>query len=435
MESNVESNMEVDIEEIGPCKNRIKVKLPQKRVAETFSKHFKDLKSAVKIKGFRPGKVPRSYIQRRFGSEITNQVKMTLVEESLEEVLKENKLDPIGEPEIDLGKILVDADQDLEYEAVIEVRPAFELGDYTGIQVERQGTEVTQENLDEEMLQLRRRHASLEPIEGDEVGEEDVLFGSATVLVGDRKVTQAEDVTIGPQTVSAAGIIVKDLRERALGAGIGGSTTFDVTLPRYHPKEEFRNKEGKMILSVQEGKKVVLPDADEEFAKRLDFDDMDELTDKIREALQSRKEMEADKALEDRIIEKILESTPFSVPEGLVSKETERVTARTMLEMEFSGQDPEEIQTAVEESSEMQKAEVERILKTRFLLDAIGKKEKIYATEEDVKLHIMNIASREGKDPEEVRKYYEDQNMLSEVRYYLREAKIRNHLRENAEIT
>ncbi len=167
-----------------------------------------------------------------------------------------------------------------------------------------------------------------------------------------------------------------------------------------------------MILSVQEGKKVVLPDADEEFAKRLDFDDMDELTDKIREALQSRKEMEADKALEDRIIEKILESTPFSVPEGLVSKKTERVTARTMLEMEFSGQDPEEIQTAVEESSEMQKAEVERILKTRFLLDAIGKKEKIYATEEDVKLHIMNIASREGKDPEEVRKYYEDQNML-----------------------
>jgi len=426
--------MEVNIEEIGPCRNRIRITLPQAKVEETFEKHYRDLKGTIRIKGFRPGKVPRSYLERKFGEEIAKQVKINLIEETLDKALEENKLDPIGKPEIDLEKILVEAKRELTFEAVVEVRPSFELGTYTGIKVERPASDVTDDEIEEEIQRLRRRRATLEPFEGEEIGEDDVFFASAKVLVGDREINTDENVTIGRKSVHAAGMIVPDLRERAVEAGVGGTVTFDTKLPRYFPDPELREKPAKMILSVHEAKRMVLPEVNDAFAEALDFDDLAELKDKIRDSLKVEKEARADRAVEDRVIDRILEETPFSIPEGLLANETERIDARARLELEFSGKTPEQIDEALAERSEQQKAAVERSIRVGFLLDSVAKKEKIYVTEDELNRHFEVIGARDGRDPEEVRHYYQEREMLSEVRYHLREAKTRAFLREKADI-
>ena len=427
--------MEVNIEEIGPCRNRIRITLPEKKVADMFAKHYRDLKTSVRFKGFRPGKVPESFLRRKFGDEIADQVKVNLIEESLEKALKENNLTPLGDPDLDLGKILIEPDQDFTFEAIIEVKPSFELGDYSEIEVERPAVEVADEDVDQHLLQLRQRAATFEPVEGQDVNEDDYLDGTVSVLSGDRKLSTDEPITVGPKSAFAAGIPVKDLRSRALEAGIGGTTTFDATIPSYYSDPELRGKEARIILQIHGAKKVVLPEANDEFAEKLDYDDIAELKEVLKRSLQSEKEVAADRAVEDRVIDRILENTPFSVPEGLVERGAERLAGRARLELELAGKNKEEIEEALASTLDQKKAEVEHNLKVSLILDAVAQKEKIFVTEEELDRHLEMVASREGKELEEVRKNYEERNLLSDVRYGLREAKTRALLREKARIS
>lgn len=428
--------MDVKIEETGACRNRIQVTLPREQVQKAFEKNYKELQGTIRIKGFRPGKVPRSFIERRFGDEVAKQVKMDLIEEALEKAIEENKLEPIGQPEIELDKVLVDPEQDLSFEAIVEVRPTFELGEYTGIEVERPASEVSDEDVASELLALRRRAATLEPIEeGGEVGDEDVLIGKTTLLAGDRKVFEDQSITIGPESKAAGGIMIDDLRPRARETGIGGTATFDVTIPAYFPDEDIRGSEGKLILQVEEAKKVVLPEADDAFAEKLDFDDLKELEEKIRETLQADKDAAADRGVEERVIEKILEATPFSAPEGMLNKQLERVAQRTRMRLEYEGKSPEEIGEAITAEMEAEKDNAEKSLRATFLLDAIAKKEKVFVTEDELERHFEAIAGREGRSPAEVREQYEGRDMVGELRYHMREAKARALLREKAKIS
>jgi trigger factor len=210
--------------------------------------------------------------------------------------------------------------------------------------------------------------------------------------------------------------------------------TFDATLPRFFPDPDLREKPAKVILDVHEAKRMVLPEVNDAFAEELDFDDVAELREKIQEALKAKKEARADREVEDRVIDKILEETPFSIPEGLLAQETERIAARARLELEFGGKTKEEIDEALAEHADQQKAAVERSIRVGFLLDSVAKKERIYVTEDELNRHFEMIGARDGRQPEEVRQYYQERDMLSEVRFHLREAKTRAFLREKADI-
>ncbi|MBN2491698.1 MAG: hypothetical protein JXQ29_12700, partial [Planctomycetes bacterium] len=253
--------MEVEIEEIGPCRNRLRIALPPDRVTAALDKEFRSLRNTIRIKGFRPGKVPQSYLERRFGTEVAEQVKRDLVTESLKEAVENHRLEPLGSPEVDLAKILLERDQELVFEAVFEVRPSFELGPYTGIAVERPAVEVAEEDIEAELLRVRRRHAMLEPAAADAPPAEQVLFGTASLILGNRKVVTDQPVTIDPGKTTLMGIRVEHLRERALEAGIGATVAFDVTLPSYAADPTLRGQPGKLILALEESKRLVLPAA------------------------------------------------------------------------------------------------------------------------------------------------------------------------------
>lgn len=422
--------MQVNIEEVSPCRNRVQITVPADKVTETFSRHYKDLRGSVRIKGFRQGKVPMSFLEKKFGDEISNQVKVDLIEESLGQALDDNDLQPIIEPEVDLGKVLVERDQDLSFEAFVEVRPTFELGDYDGLKIDTPDASVSDEEVDQEIEALRGRHATLEPYDGTDITDDDVLEARVSVVVEGEHVVKDEDIMIGKGTTTAAGIIVESLREECVKAGIGGDARFEVEIPRFFPQEQFRGKKGNMVVNVEEAKRMVLPELDDEFAKTLQLDTVDALKSKMREMIEARKQEEAQAAVEDQIIEKVLENTPFSIPEGLLKKETDRILSRARLQMEFQGRTKDEIDEEIAKAADQQQADVERSIKASFLLDAIAKKEKIFVTEDEVGRHLDHIAAREGRSPEEVRAHYEQRDMMGEVRFHLREAKTRAVLRE-----
>ena len=422
--------MQINIEEVSPCRNRVQITVPAEKVTETFDRHYKDLRGSVRIKGFRQGKVPLSFLQRKFGDEVSKQVKINLIEESLEKALDENDMKPIIEPEVDLGKIIVEPDQDLAFEAFVEVRPTFEVGEYKSLQVERPATDVSDDEVTAELDDLRRRHATLEPYEGSEITDEDVLEARVSVVVDGQQAVKNEDLMIGPGTKVAAGILVDDLRSECAKAGVGQDVKFEVEIPRFFRHEQYRGKTGTMVVSVEEAKRMVLPALDDEFAKQMDFDDVDELETKMRESIEARKQAEADQVIEEKLIDKVLEDTPFSIPEGLLKKETDRILSRARLQLEFAGRSPDEIEEEIAKSAADQQADVERGIKASFVLDAIAKKEKVFVTEDEVTRHLENLAAREGRSIEEVRANYEQRDMMGEVRFHLREAKTRAILRD-----
>ncbi len=424
--------MDVKIEEVSPCRNRVQITVPSERVRETFDRHYKDLKSAVNLKGFRPGKVPMSFLEKKFGSEVAQQVKINLVEESLEEALKEHKLDPISEPELELDKILVERSADMAFEAFVEVRPTFDLPEYKGVKVDAPAVEVTDEEVDAEIERIRRQHATLEPCEPDAIGDDHVLEATVSVMVGGETAVKDEPQMIGPKTSSAAGIVVDGLREKAVEAGIGGTARVDVEVPSYFPDAQFRGKAATMIIKIAEAKQIVLPALDDEFAEQLDFDDIAELRTRVTDAIRAHKDSDAHRAIEEQVLDSLIEKAPFSVPPGLLKRQVDRLVARARVDLESQGKSGEEIDEAIGEIAKAQEEDVTRSIKVSLLLDEIAKKEKIFVTEDELSRHLEALGARHGQTGDQVREQYEAQNLIGEVRFHLREAKTRAVLRENA---
>ena len=127
--------MKHEIKEVGPCKLAISVELETEKVKESVADKYRDLANRVAIPGFRKGHVPHKILERRYGKDLLSEVKRDLIEESYKDILKERKLSPLGDPELDFEKINLDVEKPLQFELTVEIRPSFEVKDYKQVKV------------------------------------------------------------------------------------------------------------------------------------------------------------------------------------------------------------------------------------------------------------------------------------------------------------
>jgi trigger factor len=159
--------MKIDIDELSPVQRKVRVELPAETVAGEFSRAYKNLGQRVRVKGFRSGKIPRSVLQGIYGNEVKGEVRSHLVEESLEEIVKERGLQIVSRPEVETAEF--NESGPFSFSAVFEVKPDFEVKDYLGMEVEKVKITITDAQVDEALRRLQEGHARLEPVEGREV--------------------------------------------------------------------------------------------------------------------------------------------------------------------------------------------------------------------------------------------------------------------------
>ena len=387
--------MKVEIEELAPCKKSVLVEVPQERVDAAFKEIYNQLKREVRIPGFRPGKAPLSIVKARFGEYAKAQVMEALFRESYEKLLEEHELRPAADPSFE--DVEFDEGKPFKYRVVMEVHPEFELKDYTNIEIEKEKFVITDEDVDRFIDELRQNMATLEDKDGPaEMG--DVVIMDYEVYEGDQPI---EDSKIEGATINlGAGETVKGFDEQVVGHKAGDRFDVEVEFPEDHFDKRVAGKKVVFKCVLKSVKKKVVPELDEEFAKKFGVETVEALKEKARAQLEEELAKTAHNNALARLAEKLAEQYDFPLPPSLVEQELEKRMKDYELDLRLQGVQPKE--EDLEKKKEELKKAVEKDLRLAYVLREIAKKEGVEVTRGDVEAHLERLSKSSNIPMEQI---------------------------------
>jgi len=275
----------VTIEEAGPCKKKVTIEIVQEKIKKAIDKQYEEMGKEALVPGFRKGRAPRRLLEKRFGKETTEQIKLTLLADASKSAIEDNKLQAIGEPDIDFENIELPAEGSLTFDFEVEVRPEFDLPQLEGIPVTRTKLEVTDEQIDREIEQMQRWSGVWTPREEGSVELEDQIIADAVLKIeGIEEDEKLDNVDIYVRQNGFVGAIpVEKLDELLVGAKAGETKETSVEVPKTFFREEYRGKKVDIRISIQDVKWLKPAELDENLLKRYGVEDKDELREKIHD--------------------------------------------------------------------------------------------------------------------------------------------------------
>jgi len=422
----------VAVEDVGTLRKKVTVEVPRERIDAKFNELFGELLQTAMVPGFRRGRAPRRLIEKRFGKEVAEDVRNSLVGEAVGAALEEVDFRPIGEPELDLEEIKLPEDGPLVFDFHIEAAPEFELPDYKGIKVRRPVVEVTDEMVERLASDSREQFGTLRPVEGPiEAG--DVIV--AEVAIAGEGIDQqlgSRELRVAPAEIE--GIPLEDLPASLTGKRVGKKCTVKTTVPSAHPREEWRGKEVTVTFAIQEVKRLELPELDDDYARSVGFADLEDMRRALRETLQSQLAERQARAMADQVRNFLLENTELEIPEGLGKRMAARLLQRRVVLLMLNGVPRDEIERNLDQIEKEAVEDANRELKLAFIMAKLAEVEGIEVTEDEVNAHIAEMARRQRRRPERLRQDLEADGTLGELRVAIRERKAIERVLESAEI-
>ncbi|ELP61606.1 trigger factor [Streptomyces turgidiscabies] len=391
--------MKSAVETLNPTRVRLSIEVPFEELKDSLDAAYKKINQQVTVKGFRKGKIPARIIDQRFGrGAVLEEAVNDALPKFYTEAVNEAELNVLGQPEVDITE-LKDGET-LNFTAEVDVRPTIEIPDYSGIEVEVDAIEVTEEDIDKSVEQLRERFASTSPVErAAEDGDVVTLDLEAKV---DGEVLE-DGIANGLSYTIGSGELLDGVDEAVTGVEAGGEATFTSELKG----GSAAGKEAEVTVKVTQVAARELPALDDEFAQLAsEFDTLEELRADSRKRLENMKQYDQATQAQERVLEKLLELVEVPVPEKLLEEEVN--TRKHNLEHHQLGQmglDLEkylEIQgkTVEEFDTETKEAAVKGI-KTQFVLDELVNKEKLNVNQEELTEHLMRRAASSGMSPDQ----------------------------------
>ncbi len=427
--------MNTTIEEVGKNKVRLTVEVPKADVEKVLGRTYRRLAGEIKVPGFRPGKAPRSVIDQRLGKDfVRNEALRDMLPDLYAEAVRDTDLDVVAPPSIDVKNF--EDDQDLTFEATVETRPTPELKEYSGLAVTKPKVEVTDADLDEQLESLRVRFATLE-VTGRPLQKGDFALIDLTTYRHDETIDEltAKDLLIEV----GAEMVVPELDAELEGKRKGDILKVTATLP-----ERFGDRAGWQVgmqVLVKETKARKLPALDGEFAKTVsEFDSLDDLKGDIRTRLTELAQAQAEAKLRENVLDAFKETgVEVDLPEGMVELEIDGLITSLAQLLAAQGLSIDRYMEAnkldVDALRHQFREQAERNLIVRLGLDAVAVKEGLEASEEDRQKEVERLASRAGREADEVQELIDDRNDWESVDGDILRAKALDILVERAEIT
>lgn len=369
-----------------------------------LDKAFDKVKKTVQVPGFRKGKIPRKLFESRFGVESLYQDAIDFVlPEAYGNAIEETGIEPVDQPSIDVGEI--EQGSPLVFTATVTVKPEVELGEYKNLEVDEQSTEVTDEEVNEALEQLREQQAELI------VKEDGAVEEGNTVVIDFEGFLDGEAFDGGKGENYSLEIgsnqFIPGFEEQLVGKKAGEETVVTVTFPEDYHEESLAGKETTFNVTIHEIKEKEVPELDDDFAQDQDVDTLDELKAKTKEDLKAHKEQDATNAKKDQIIEQATENASVDIPQAMIDTEVEqmvkefeqRLQAQGMtLEMfsQFSGQSEEDVKEQMKENADQR-------VKMNLVIEAISKAENIEVSEEDINAELEEMAKMYNTDAEQLK--------------------------------
>jgi trigger factor len=387
------------VETLNPTRVRLSIEVPFEELKDSLDAAYKKINQQVTVKGFRKGKIPARVIDQRFGrGAVLEEAVNDALPKFYTEAVNEAEIDVLGQPEVDITE-LKDGET-LNFTAEVDVRPAIEIPDYSGIEVEVDAVEVSDEDVDKAVTELRERFASTSPVERAAEDGDVVTIDLEAKVEGE---VLEDGVASGVSYTIGSGELLDGIDDAVKGLEAGGETTFASELKG----GSAAGKEAEVTVKVTQVAARELPELDDEFAQLAsEFDTLEELRADSRKRLENMKQYDQATQAQERVLEKLLELVEVPVPEKLLEDEIN--TRKHNLEHHQLGQmglDLEkylEIQgkTVEEFDTETKEAAVKGI-KTQFVLDELVKREKLNVNQEELTEHLMRRAASSGMSPDQ----------------------------------
>jgi trigger factor len=425
--------MEVTKEKLEANKVELKIEVEPDKVNDALEQAYKKVVKEVEIPGFRKGKVPRKVLEARYGEEVLHKDALDIViSQGYREAVEEIDDEPIDQPEID--DFYIAQDEPATFTATVEVKPEVELGEYTGLDIEKEEVEVTEEDIKDRIDHTRDHHSQL------------VNVDRATVEDGDYVIIDFEGKIDGETFEGGSGeeysleigsgSFIPGFEEQLIGVDVGEETEVEVTFPEDYNAEDLAGQDAVFTVDVKEIKEKQKPELDDDFASEAsDYDTMEDWKENIREEIKEQKEQEVLQDYEDGLVGAIADKSEVELPETMVDSELDRMYQQLSQNISQQGLEVEDYLNYMgmdEDSWRGDNQEMaQKRVKNNLVLETIADAEEIEVPEEKVDEQLEEIAEQNDQDVEQIKAFLQMQGQLDELRENLRLEKTLDYLKEN----
>jgi trigger factor len=425
----------IKIEDAGPATKKVIVEIPAERIAQKLDEQYKELRAQAAIPGFRPGHAPQKLVEKRFGEDVKEQVRRTLISESYGQAVEKNNLQVIGEPEFDNPDAIKLPDSGgLSYSFQVEVQPDIKLPDLAGLKVRKPKVAVTDENVDQAMQNLREQQGMLVPVEDRGVEDRDHIIADIHLKLDGNALGHQHDSQIQSRPGRINGIDIPDLDKQLAGAKGGETRSFKVNVPETHPHEQIRGKEVEVEIAIKDIKKLELREIDQEFLSELGFENEQQLRDALREQMVERINFDVANAMREQVYRHLLDNTPIDLPTKLSDRQEQRIVSRRAMDLRMRGMQPDQIAANIEKLRTGAKDEAVRELKLYFILEKIAADQGTDVGEDELNGRVAMLAAQQGVRPEKLRQQMAKDGSLANMYVQMREQKAVDKLLETSQI-
>jgi len=427
--------MKVTVEDVSAVKKVLHFEIPEEKVVAELNDAYKELKKTAKIKGFRPGKAPRNVLERMFKKDVHADVTSRLLQESFIEAIRENKLNIIGNPQIDPPEL--QATSAYRYDATVEIPPEIEDFDFKGLSLEKTMYAASDGEVAAQLAMLQKNLAEKKAIEGERDLKTDdyalIDYEGAKDGQPFEETAKTENYTLKIGT----GQITSDFDTALIGMKKGETKEFPITFPDDYFNEKLKGLEISFTATLNDILEEVLPEIDDELAKKLgQFQSLAELKDKILENLKAGYEKRTEQELNEQIFKALIEKTDFELPEAMVNIELEGIINEAQqsfmqhnIEMEQLGMTTDSLKEKYRETAENQ-------VRRHLLLNKLVEQESLDLTDDDLENAYQEMAKTYNQPVDGIKGFYaQNQEKLDIFKHTLLEKTALKLIIDSSDVT
>ncbi len=423
--------MQVTREDLNPCTIQLAIVCSQDQVREGFARAYKNLAKKIRVPGFRPGQAPQAVVQKLVGKEeLNNEAADLIVSKAFKEALEQQDLKPENRPAVTLNA-LDEGELKCEFTVKVPLAPKVEMAEYKGLEVEKPAVEVTDEEAEQYLQEIRRRSGKREAVTGRGIQEGD--YAVVNVKVKGEEGDGRTFMTIAGQTFA-------ELDQAILGMSAEEMKSLELPFPASFQEKDWAGKTLACQVTIRSVNAVKLPEVDDEFAKSLEAANVEDLKVRLRDRIKEAKEQMAQETVNDRLLDKLIEQSSIQVADTTWESVVVQRMREILLDLQQRNVTLEKYCEQNGMTQDQFKEALEREAKTHVVravvIEHIFREEKMQITNQEAQRHFLEIAGENGVKQEDLRQFTKKYGaqVRDEVVFRAMYAKVTKFLTEHAKL-
>ena len=426
--------MQVSVEDINSVKKTLHIEIPEADVARELDKAYDELRKKAKVRGFRPGKVPRSVVVRLFKKDVHADVTSKLIQSSFVDALKETDLNVVGTPQLDPPELQETGPY--RYEATVEISPEIGDIDYSGLELKRTNYKVSDAEIEAQLKLLQKNLAKHEPIQESRPAREGDFVIIDFEGLHDGKPFDATARTENFTLQIGKGPVSKEFDDQLIGMQPGDTKEFTVGFPSDYKDAKLAGLEIAFQVKLHEIREEVLPPLDDGFAKKAgQYENLDDLKKVIAANLAQGYAKRVDQELHEQIFKELIAESDFEVPEALVDLELEGILNEAERSFSYRNMTFEDVGLTRQSLAEKYRDTALKQVKRHLILDRIAKQEHLSIADDELDAALNEMAANFNQPVAEIKEYYsQNKDKLEFFKHTLLEKKAINLIIDSSRI-